>query len=183
MDSTCVLIGLHVCFHSAMKHENDVSNMVACLQVVRICSFMNEIEVDIHMHFVYRLSLCYDEKCFYKRNKICHPCLHSLVKTSAKFLKILEQLKTLDCVSGFHWSAVEFSQTFASVFTRLWRHGNMFYFLSVGAWVCLAATLNRRGVKSLIRNSCQPLLSSTLLLFMEDKTNNPGYQRDHITPE
>ena len=27
-NSTCVLIGLQVCFHSAMKHENDVSNMV-----------------------------------------------------------------------------------------------------------------------------------------------------------
>ena len=25
LDSTCVLIGLQVCFHSAMKHENDVS--------------------------------------------------------------------------------------------------------------------------------------------------------------
>ena len=35
----------------------------------------------------------------------------------------LEQVKTLDWVSGFHWSALEFSQTFASVFTRLWRHG------------------------------------------------------------
>ena len=29
LDSTCVLIGLQVCFHSAMKHENDGSNMVA----------------------------------------------------------------------------------------------------------------------------------------------------------
>ena len=28
MDSACVLISLQVCFHSAMKHENDVRNMV-----------------------------------------------------------------------------------------------------------------------------------------------------------
>ena len=28
LDSTCVLIGQQVCFHSAMKHENDVSNVV-----------------------------------------------------------------------------------------------------------------------------------------------------------
>ena len=28
LDSTCVLIGLQVGFHSAMKHENDVSNML-----------------------------------------------------------------------------------------------------------------------------------------------------------
>ena len=27
-----------------------------------------------------------------------------------------------DCVSGFHWFALELSQTFASVFTRLWQH-------------------------------------------------------------
>ena len=41
----CVLIGLQMCFHSAMKHENEVSNMVGCLQVVRIYIFMKEIEV------------------------------------------------------------------------------------------------------------------------------------------
>ena len=28
LDSTWVLIGLQVCFHNAMKHENGVSNMV-----------------------------------------------------------------------------------------------------------------------------------------------------------
>ena len=31
----CVLIGLQVCSHRAMKHENGVSNMVGCLRVVR----------------------------------------------------------------------------------------------------------------------------------------------------
>ena len=36
LDSTCVLIGLQVCFDKAMKHENDVSNTISCLQVVRI---------------------------------------------------------------------------------------------------------------------------------------------------
>ena len=45
MDSTCVLIGLQVRFHSAMKNENDVSNVVGCLQVKRIYSFMKEIKV------------------------------------------------------------------------------------------------------------------------------------------
>ena len=43
--STCVLIGQQVCFHSAMKHENDVSDMIACLQVVRTYSFMVEIKL------------------------------------------------------------------------------------------------------------------------------------------
>ena len=37
-------------------------------------------------------------------------------------MKILEQMKTRSCVSGFHWSALEFPQTFASVFIGLWRH-------------------------------------------------------------
>ena len=31
VDSRCILIGLQVCFHSAMKHENHVSNMFGCL--------------------------------------------------------------------------------------------------------------------------------------------------------
>ena len=41
----CVLIGLLVCFHCAMKHENDVSNVIDCLQVVRIYSFMKAIDL------------------------------------------------------------------------------------------------------------------------------------------
>ena len=28
------MIGLQVCFHSAMKHENNVSDMIGCLQIV-----------------------------------------------------------------------------------------------------------------------------------------------------
>ena len=38
VDSTCVLIGLQVRCHSATKNENDVSNVVDCLRVVRIYS-------------------------------------------------------------------------------------------------------------------------------------------------
>ena len=33
-----ILIGIQVCFHSAMKHENYVSDMASCLQVLRIYS-------------------------------------------------------------------------------------------------------------------------------------------------
>ena len=57
---------------------------------------------------------------------------YSLLKTSAKFVRILEQVKTLEMqtLSGFHWSALEFSQTFASVFTRLWRHRKHVLFLN-----------------------------------------------------
>ena len=33
---------------------------------------------------------------FHLRNKTCSPCLHSLVKTYAKFVRILEQVKNLE---------------------------------------------------------------------------------------
>ena len=52
LDSTCVLIGLQVRFYSAMKHENEVSNMVGCLQVVRIYSFMKQIKVYIRAKYI-----------------------------------------------------------------------------------------------------------------------------------
>ena len=50
----CVLIGQQVCFHSAMKHENDVA-MIGCLQVVRSYSLMKEMK---RTRFIYRLFLC-----------------------------------------------------------------------------------------------------------------------------
>ena len=41
-----------MCFHGAMKHENDVSNAVDCLQVVRIYSFMKKIKVYIRASYI-----------------------------------------------------------------------------------------------------------------------------------
>ena len=38
-------MGQQVCFHSAMKHEYDVSDVICCLQVVRIFGFMKEINL------------------------------------------------------------------------------------------------------------------------------------------
>ena len=43
----CILTGQQVCFHSAMKHENNVCSMVGCLQVVRIYSFIKEIKLHV----------------------------------------------------------------------------------------------------------------------------------------
>ena len=37
-----LLIGQQVYFQSAMKHENDVSHIIGCLQVVRIYCFMKK---------------------------------------------------------------------------------------------------------------------------------------------
>ena len=45
LDINCVLIGLQVCCHNPLNHENDVSKMVACLKVVRIYGFATEIIV------------------------------------------------------------------------------------------------------------------------------------------
>ena len=80
-----------------------------------------------YTRFVYHFYL---NKNFIKEKKTCCPWLHSLVKTSAKFVRILERMKTLDCISGFHLSTLKFSQTFASVFTKLWNHREyMSYFI------------------------------------------------------
>ena len=38
----CILIGQQLCFHSAMKHENNGSDMDGCLHVLSIYSFMKE---------------------------------------------------------------------------------------------------------------------------------------------
>ena len=101
-----------------MKHENDTSDMIGSVQVVRFYRSVNKYNYTNVLR-IYCLSLCLSL------------CLRSLVKTSVKFVKILEQVKTLDCVSGFQWSALDFSQTFASVFTKLWRHGEQFLFLKL----------------------------------------------------
>ena len=41
-----------MCFHSAMKNENDVSNMVGCLQVVRIYCFLKGINVHMRASYI-----------------------------------------------------------------------------------------------------------------------------------
>ena len=43
LDSTCVLIAQQLCFHNASKHETDASDMIDCLYVVRIYSFMKKL--------------------------------------------------------------------------------------------------------------------------------------------
>ena len=53
----CVLIGLQVCFHSAMKHEND-AEQYGCLSPSCENLQFNEGKLSAHTHFVYSLSLC-----------------------------------------------------------------------------------------------------------------------------
>ena len=72
MDSTCVLIGQQACFHSAMKHENDVRKMVGCLKVIRIYSFMKEIKVYPRASYISSFSL------LRRKIIILFPCIYSL---------------------------------------------------------------------------------------------------------
>ena len=106
-----------VFMHSAMKHENDVSSMVCCLQVVRIYSFMKEIKVYVRALYIVFLFVKTENINFIKEIR---RVLRALLKTSAGSVRILQQVKTLD--------AIEFSQIFASVFTRQWRHGEHYLF-------------------------------------------------------
>ena len=84
----------------SMKHENDVTHIIGSLQVVKTYSFMKEIELYLRALCVVFLFVKLENN-FIKEIKH-FPCLHSLVKTSAKFVRFLEQVKTLDCVSGSH---------------------------------------------------------------------------------
>ena len=61
---------------------------------------------------------------FFKFSKRCLPCLHSLLKTSAEFVRILEQVKNLDWP---RWKAGEKPRRFSSGYEG---RENMFYFLS-----------------------------------------------------
>ena len=52
MDSTWILTGQHVCFHSAMKYKNDLTDMIGCILVVRIYSFIKEIKIYVHALYI-----------------------------------------------------------------------------------------------------------------------------------
>ena len=70
LDSTCILIGLQVCYHSAVKHENDMGNMVDCLQVKRIIySFMKETKVYIRASYIVFLFVKTENNNFKKEIK------------------------------------------------------------------------------------------------------------------
>ena len=94
-----LLICQQVRFHSAMKHENDVTHIIGSLQVVKTYSFMKEIELYLRALCVVFLSVKLENN--FKKEIKHFPCLHSLVKTSAKFVRFLDQVKTFECVLDF----------------------------------------------------------------------------------
>ena len=49
----------------------------------------------------------------YKRKRTCYLCLHSLVKNLAKFMRILEQVKTSNCVSDLLLNSPKSSPRFS----------------------------------------------------------------------
>ena len=75
-------------------------------------------KVYIHASYIVFLFIK-TEKTNCKRNKTFVRASIAWWKNLAKFVRILEQAKTLDHVSGFHWSALEISQTFSSDFYQL----------------------------------------------------------------
>ena len=82
-----------------MKHENDFSNMVGCLQVVRIYSFVKEIKVPVKTENIFMKEIKHGLRAFIVWWK---PSTASLEKLS---------------------------QLFASVFTSYQGTENIFYFL------------------------------------------------------
>ena len=54
-----------MCFHSAIKHENDVRNMVSCLQLqmVRIYSVMKEAKLTRASYIVFLIVKLKNNKC------------------------------------------------------------------------------------------------------------------------
>ena len=94
--------------------------------------------------------------------------------SSAKltFVRIWEQVKTLDCISGFHWSVLEFSQTFASFFTRLSESKEkMFYFFKLLEWPLqiLARFLSLWKVRLLIMFNTNNKMLSRDKTFLRSK--------------
>ena len=62
LDRTCFLIGLQVCFHSAMKHENDQQELYCWLSPNCENLQFHERKKTIHLNFVFCISLCQVEK-------------------------------------------------------------------------------------------------------------------------
>ena len=52
-----ILIDKQLSFYSTMRRKNDVSDIIGCLQVVRIYIFMNEIKLYISTSYLYYFSL------------------------------------------------------------------------------------------------------------------------------
>ena len=131
LNSTCVLIGLQVCFHSAMKHENDVSNVVWLSPSCEKLQF-HERNQSIHVYELHisSFSLLNTENNFIKEIK------HVILSFKAWWKPRQSLWELWDYVSGFQRSALEFSQTLASVFTRLWKHGEHVIFLK-WHYVCM----------------------------------------------
>ena len=77
-----------------------MSNMIGCLRVVRIYSFMKEIKLYIRASYI--VFLFVKSKTNFK--KTCSPCPHSLVKTKVNVWEnsSADQLKKRDAVESFY---------------------------------------------------------------------------------
>ena len=87
-------------------------------QIMRLYSFMKEIKVYIYILCISSFSLSRQKKiCFLKEIK---HVLHAIIARWKPWQILWEFLSSFK-ISSDVWSALKFPQTFASVFTRLWR--------------------------------------------------------------
>ena len=103
-----------------MKHENGMSN------VVWLSPSCDNLQY-IHASYIVFLFVNNENNNFIKEIK--HVVCASIAcwkPRLAKFVRILEQVKSLDCISGFHWSALKSSKRLP--LGRHWKH-DLFYFL------------------------------------------------------
>ena len=113
--------GLLVCFHSAIYEARKCREQCG-LTVSELWEFT--------VHTLYIVFLFVNNENNNFRKEIKHVVRASIASWKPRqCLWEFEHVKTLNCVTGFHWSALEFSQMFTSVFTRPWRHGKHVLFL------------------------------------------------------
>ena len=56
--------------YSALKHKNDVSGIIGCLLVVRVCHFTKELELYIHARYIVFLFVKTENDNFIKEIKM-----------------------------------------------------------------------------------------------------------------
>ena len=126
----CVLIGQQVCFRSVIQHENDVSDMIGCLKVVRIYNFMKELKVYIPALYIVFLFVKSENNDFIKETKhVFEPSQSCYSQNGCSFD---ERLANFCCNIGFRLTVFAgqvattctsklLSSLADSVGNRLWR--------------------------------------------------------------
>ena len=101
MDSRCVSIGQQVCFDVAMKHENEVSDEISCLPVIKFNSLMKEIKLcALYIGFLFVKS---ENDYFIKEIIHVFRAFIDRWKFRQRLWKILSRWKTLGFSLIYSW--------------------------------------------------------------------------------